>query len=431
MKCEYCGKILSDDALFCTACGGKLGPRSKMMQPRYCSVCGNIISEGSAFCTVCGTGVDNANTRNANAGKAYPDTASNNQLSGGKNTAGTNYSNNGHSAAGFEPAENSYKASRKKAVSSTGKKTMIIAIVSIFFLLICAVGFMFFYNNVLNPDNDEIVEDYDETSDDDTDDASNDTLNEISDDKDKSDLDGKEETGKADGETSEAEKADDGKSDKAEDEKVEADYDLSEHPEVSLEGTFSESNSGDYIIKLPQNLSFADGDVVLEEVKSVRLDMSDLDYRVSDYVEKGDNIKVSGQGYTADGKVYIKINSVLDSEGVDVTEKEKDASDGLSENSDSDYIISKSSSELLTEADIKGLSLRELNYAKNEIYARHGRKFQSKELQDYFNSKDWYKGTIEPEDFSDNLLNDVELANAKLLRDKEYSVDSNGYQLDQ
>ena len=190
-------------------------------------------------------------------------------------------------------------------------------------------------------------------------------------------------------------------------EEVKADYDLTDKADITIEGTFSESNSGDYIIKLAQNLSFKDGDTVLEDIKSVRIDMSDLDYKINDHASKGDVIKITGQGYTQDDKVYIKAEEL-----------------------DGDYIIENSSRELLSEDDIKDLSLQQLNYAKNEIYARHGRKFASKELQDYFNSKDWYNGTVEPEDFSDNMLNDVELANAKLLKDREYTLDPAGYPLD-
>ena len=61
---------------------------------------------------------------------------------------------------------------------------------------------------------------------------------------------------------------------------------------------------------------------------------------------------------------------------------------------DSEYIIPDSNSRYLTESDISGLSLQQLNYAKNEIYARRGRKFDSVELQEYFGSKSWYRGCL-------------------------------------
>ena len=72
-------------------------------------------------------------------------------------------------------------------------------------------------------------------------------------------------------------------------------------------------------------------------------------------------------------------------------------------------------SKYLTEAEVRNLSLQELKYARNEIYARRGRKFDSSELQSYFNSKSWYYPSIEPEDFSENCFNDYEMKNLKLL----------------
>ena len=96
---------------------------------------------------------------------------------------------------------------------------------------------------------------------------------------------------------------------------------------------------------------------------------------------------------------------------------------------DSEYIIPDSNSRYLTESDISGLSLQQLNYAKNEIYARRGRKFDSVELQEYFGSKSWYRGTIEPSQFTNDMLNDYEIENADLLSAREFAIDSGGYKL--
>lgn len=83
------------------------------------------------------------------------------------------------------------------------------------------------------------------------------------------------------------------------------------------------------------------------------------------------------------------------------------------------YIFPDSSERLLTEADVQGLSQWELKIARNEIYARHGRRFNSQELQDYFDSRDWYHGTIDPAGFTDEMLSDIELANVQLLKAAE------------
>ena len=96
-----------------------------------------------------------------------------------------------------------------------------------------------------------------------------------------------------------------------------------------------------------------------------------------------------------------------------------------------DYILPESNSRYLTDADVAGLSLKEINYAKNEIYARHGRKFDSKELRDYFNGKEWYTGKIDPKKFSDKVFNKYEKKNASFLSQKEEAIQKGGYKLEQ
>ena len=96
-----------------------------------------------------------------------------------------------------------------------------------------------------------------------------------------------------------------------------------------------------------------------------------------------------------------------------------------------DYILPESNSKYLTDADVSGLTLQQLNYAKNEIYARHGRKFDSKELQNYFGSKSWYNGTVNAADFKETVFNEYEKKNAEFLRQKEFAMHDGGYQLDQ
>ncbi len=87
--------------------------------------------------------------------------------------------------------------------------------------------------------------------------------------------------------------------------------------------------------------------------------------------------------------------------------------------SESDYIISDSDSRYLTKQELMNYTAEELKYARNEIYARHGRLFQDETIQAYFDSKDWYNGTIEPDDFTQSMLNEYELANATLILDFE------------
>lgn len=80
-----------------------------------------------------------------------------------------------------------------------------------------------------------------------------------------------------------------------------------------------------------------------------------------------------------------------------------------------EYILPESGSRYLSESDLQGLSKEECRIARNEIFARHGRKFDDEELQEYFNSCSWYTGTIAPEDFDDSVLNEYEIANRDLI----------------
>lgn len=97
-----------------------------------------------------------------------------------------------------------------------------------------------------------------------------------------------------------------------------------------------------------------------------------------------------------------------------------------------EYIIPDSVSRYLSRDEISGMPLQILNYAKNEIYAREGRIFQSQELRSYFENTSWYQGTIQPDDFKDSeRLNEYELSNTKLLSELEHEIAADGYQVDQ
>ncbi len=95
----------------------------------------------------------------------------------------------------------------------------------------------------------------------------------------------------------------------------------------------------------------------------------------------------------------------------------------------SDYIFPESSQRYLTDADIQGLTLQMICYGRNEIYARRGYIFQSQELRDYFNSKSWYVGTIPAAAFSPSVFNEFETANVDFLKNYEFSINADGYQV--
>lgn len=89
------------------------------------------------------------------------------------------------------------------------------------------------------------------------------------------------------------------------------------------------------------------------------------------------------------------------------------------DDSSSEYIFPYSDTECLTAADVKGLSATEINLAKNELYARHGRIFDRQDLQQYFESCSWYYGEYTRTEWEqlgdDYFFNATEIKNRNLL----------------
>lgn len=83
-------------------------------------------------------------------------------------------------------------------------------------------------------------------------------------------------------------------------------------------------------------------------------------------------------------------------------------------NASNEYIFAKSSSELLKDTDVKGLSKEEIEKGKNEIFARYGHDFSSQTLKNYFSDKKWYT-PISGKKVSVSELNDIEQENVVFL----------------
>ena len=120
--------------------------------------------------------------------------------------------------------------------------------------------------------------------------------------------------------------------------------------------------------------------------------------------EQTDRKDVTGQQEASE-----KTSEVINKE--DTTGNEDMGTDGAVGEEEAEYILPESASRLLTEADLENLTQEDLRIARNEIYARHGRKFLDEGLQEYFNGKSWYNGTIEPDDFKEDMLSEIERTN--------------------
>ena len=78
---------------------------------------------------------------------------------------------------------------------------------------------------------------------------------------------------------------------------------------------------------------------------------------------------------------------------------------------ESGEILPISNKRILVEDDIQGLNPLALKFARNEIFARHGYPFKSRELRDHFGALSWYRP------ISHNVtLSDIESQNVAFLR---------------
>lgn len=94
--------------------------------------------------------------------------------------------------------------------------------------------------------------------------------------------------------------------------------------------------------------------------------------------------------------------------------EEKEAERGT----DGTYILPDSASRYYTYDELSSLDDGTLQMAINEIYARHGRIFTTDSIREYFESKSWYHGTIDPAEFDGNegsYFNDCEMRNRELM----------------
>ena len=94
---------------------------------------------------------------------------------------------------------------------------------------------------------------------------------------------------------------------------------------------------------------------------------------------------------------------------------------------DGGYILPDSATRRLTQADVAGLTWEQCCLARNEIYARHGRIFQTPQIAAYFEAQSWYHGTVPGASFDNNMLSPIEHANADFLANYETATWGHSY----
>lgn len=84
-----------------------------------------------------------------------------------------------------------------------------------------------------------------------------------------------------------------------------------------------------------------------------------------------------------------------------------------------DFVFPDSNVSSILVSELEGKTAAECKIARNEIYARHGRRFNDEQLQAYFDTCMWYTGTTDAEDFSDSLLTKTEKSNIRIIAEYE------------
>ncbi|WP_242237770.1 YARHG domain-containing protein [Bacillus cereus group sp. BfR-BA-01316] len=79
------------------------------------------------------------------------------------------------------------------------------------------------------------------------------------------------------------------------------------------------------------------------------------------------------------------------------------------------FIFPDSDTRKLTSADLRYLTKERLKIARNEIYARHGHIFQTKDMQAYFLKQSWYRENP----YFTGKLTDIEVYNVELIKSRE------------
>ena len=96
--------------------------------------------------------------------------------------------------------------------------------------------------------------------------------------------------------------------------------------------------------------------------------------------------------------------------------------DGAQAGSSDSYMISDSNSRYIQAEELAGWTGWQLKVARNEIYARHGMIFKTGAIQDHFNTRSWYHGTVDAASFNTSVLNAYEWANIKTIQEAEAAL---------
>ena len=143
---------------------------------------------------------------------------------------------------------------------------------------------------------------------------------------------------------------------------------------------------------------------IISSIKQISPDEVRIEGKIGSANENGDGFGLRKENFIAIGKIVD--DKTLG--GITITEFK------CNNQFKDEFVFWDSDVKYLTDNELKNLSLDELAYARNEIYARYGYAFKEEKFKNYFESKNWYKPdkNFIPDDSN---LNEYEIANKNLI----------------
>lgn len=150
-------------------------------------------------------------------------------------------------------------------------------------------------------------------------------------------------------------------------------------------------------------------DAVQEEAKSNGNESNDVSESDAGESVSEEDAGEGGDNMTTEQPTTEEVTEAATTEAA--KSKAKTASQVM--DADDGYIFPDADSSYVSKSSVKKLSDEELQYAVNEIYARHGLKFTKKLNKERFEKKAWYVGSVDDQD--DISLNKYEKKNVDTM----------------
>lgn len=166
-------------------------------------------------------------------------------------------------------------------------------------------------------------------------------------------------------------------------------------------------------------------DVEEEDEEEEDVDKKETKKKKSEKEKKKQKNESSGTALTKEIQSNTKPASSNSLSEADYSKYDNQINYAASEIDPTSYIFPDSDKRVLSNAEIEASSIWQLRRGTNEVYARHGRKFKNQGQAAYFESKSWYNGTIEADNFNESTLNEYEKQNIKLMQNRLDSLIGN------